>query len=103
MAFIRKDRLPEIPDRDVPVAPDFAIEIVSPTDSVQVTHRKALQYLEHGTQMVWVVYPSERLVDVYTPDAAHRVVVQTFYTTDTLSGGEVLAGFSVPVDEVFRL
>lgn len=78
VVFIRKDRLPEIPDRAVPVAPDFAVEIVSPTDSVQVTHRKALQYLEHGTQMVRIVYPSERLVDVYTPDAAHRVVVQYY-------------------------
>lgn len=52
VGFISKARLPEIPEREVPIPPDFAVEVVSPTDTAAATHRKAMKYLNYSTQMV---------------------------------------------------
>lgn len=100
VGFISAARLPQKPERDVPVPPDFAVEVVSPTDTQLGTHRKAMQYIQFGTRLVWVVYPDNHTVHVYTPDenGAH---VQVVGVADTLKGGDVLKGFTLPVKNIF--
>ena len=47
--------------------------------------------------LVWVVYPAQQLVAVYTPDGTvtHR------REGDDLEAGDVLPGFRLPVNEIF--
>ena len=47
--------------------------------------------------MVWLIYPEQRMVEVYTPDGD----VEILFEGDMIDGGEVLPGFSMPVTEVF--
>ena len=101
VGFISKAHLPEIPSRDVPVPPDFAVEVVSPTDSIPQSHRKAMQYLAHATRMVWVVYPDEQSVDVYRPAESEGVNVLTVKYDGVLDGYDVLPGFQVAVKDIF--
>jgi Uma2 family endonuclease len=79
-------------------APDLAVEVLSPDDRPGRVLRKVLFYLAHGVRLVWVVDPKDRAVTVYAPDDFDGRV---FKTGDTLDGGDVLPGFSAPVDEVF--
>ena len=99
VAFVRAERLPSPDWREkfLPIAPDLAVEIVSPSESSRETHDKILLYLEAGTPIVWVIYPRRRTVTVHTQDRMARILSEG----EMLDGGDVLPGFTLPVAEVF--
>ena len=47
------------------VAPDLAVEVVSPTDRAEELAEKIAEYFQAGVRLVWVVYPVFRLIHVY--------------------------------------
>lgn len=74
------------------MAPDLAVEVVSPSDTAEDLQQKVGEYLVSGTRLVWVIYPDTKSVTVFTPGGQARVLgVQ-----DTLNGEDVLPGFIVP-------
>lgn len=79
------------------VLPDLFVEVVSPFDLAEDTRVKVEEYLEAGARLVWVVYPRQRLVDVFESAAGSRTV----RIADTLDGGVVLPGFRLPMAELF--
>ena len=99
VAFFSAEKSP--PDERVTgyaqVAPDLAVEIVSPSDRLPAVNDKALMWLRYGVRLVWVVRPDERRVDVHRD--GHPVVALT--ESDALDGLDVLPGFSCPVREIF--
>jgi len=98
VAFIAKDRLPRpIPQRYFPLAPDLAVEVVSPSDVAQDVRRKVIDFLQAGTHLVWVIYPETQTVDVYRPGRDVRVVD----AQGTLQGEDVLPGFELPLRDLF--
>lgn len=97
VAFILKENLEKTPEREAEAPPDFAVEIKSPTDRKRALRRKAEKYLQYGTKLVWLVFPEDKIVEVYTPDDD----VQTYGVDDTLTGGDVLPEFTLPVREIF--
>lgn len=97
VGYISRARLPEEPEREVLTAPDLAIEVKAPTDSKRAMRNKAEIYLAFGTQMVWLVFPDERLVEVYMSD--HDVI--EVRAGGTLDGGELLPGFKLAVNDIF--
>ncbi len=99
IAFVMRERLDAIPEpeRFAPIAPDLAVEIVSPGDRASEIHDKVWLYLESGVRLVWVIYPSRQEVVVHTPDGS----AQTLTADNTLAGGELLPGFAVPVRVLF--
>jgi len=80
------------------LVPDLAVEIVSPTDRLPKVWRKAIVYLEDGVRLVWVINPMRRMVTIFAQDEAPI----TLYAADTLSGGEVLPGFSLALNTLFE-
>jgi Uma2 family endonuclease len=99
VAFVRADRVPP-PDQDAkfgPAAPDLAVEVVSPSQSLPYIEEKVAIYLETGAPLVWVVHPRRRTVTVYSAVEEPRVLS----LGDVLDGGDVLPGFTVPVSEIF--
>lgn len=100
-AYYSRHRLTQVPDDDfLPVAPDLAVEVVSDCDTYSV-HRKALRYIELGVRLVWVIYPKGKSVDVYEPAEGGGAMVRTYRFDQSLSGGDVLPGLSVPVNSLF--
>src|SRR3972149_3138280 len=66
VGFIAAARIPdELPDGYVPFAPDLAVEVVSPGNTATEVRTKIEKYIQHGTRLVWVVYPDRAAVDVY--------------------------------------
>jgi Uma2 family endonuclease len=97
VGFILIAHLPAIPDREVPVPPDLAIEVKSPTDKRRDMRRKAEAYLAAGTPLVWLVFPEDQVVEVYRRD--EDVVVLGL--DETLNGDDVLPGLLIPVALLF--
>jgi Uma2 family endonuclease len=79
------------------LSPALAVEVLSVSNTRAEMERKRREYFASGTQLVWLVDPRSETVAVYTDPTAHT----TLTTADTLNGGAVLPGFSVPVTELF--
>ena len=100
LAFVSYDKLPYgVRIRGYLVGPpDLVVEITSPTDTIGAVYDQARMWVSHGVPLVWVVDPEARTVEVHRPD----VETNTLTEADTLGGGSVLPGFSVPVSAVFE-
>ncbi len=79
------------------VAPDLVVEIASPSDSRREAREKAEMWLRYGVDLVWVVQPDTRTVDVHVPGRA----VVTLTEHDTLDGLDVLPGFTCAISDIF--
>jgi len=77
-------------------APDLAVEVVSPEDTMEEVDSKVLEYLQAGTQLVWIVHPKTQTITVYRSLDKVRVLI----ANDTLDGADVLPGFAVSVKEI---
>lgn len=90
VAFVSRDRLHDVPEGFCPLAPDLAVEVVSPGDRPREVLDKVGEYLQAGTRLVWVVDPDTRTV------AVHRTLsdVLTVAAGEALEGGAVLPGFA---------
>jgi Uma2 family endonuclease len=101
VAFVSKGSVTRLPERYFQVAPDLAVEVVSPTDSIKAVQRKAAKYVAFGTRLVWIVYPGEKTVDVCRPSEQGVMSVQEMSADGVLDGSDVLPGFTLKVSDVF--
>lgn len=99
-SFVAKGRLPDgpLPVEHCTVAPDLAVEVVSPHDLYYDVEEKVLEYLRVGVRLVWVVTPSTRTIMVHRADAASPL-----HLTEAaeLTGDPELPGFHCRVGELF--
>ena len=98
-AFVRRERIPStgLPEGYWPGAPDLAVEVVSPDDTVEEVDEKVADWLDAGAEAVWVVKPKPRTVTVYRAPS-----VLTVLTADEeIDGGELLPGFRCRVGDWF--
>lgn len=94
---ISKVRLPQLPRRfDLP--PDLAVKVVSEDEDI---FRKAREYLHAGVRAVWAVYADEQVVYVMTLNEQGGILSLPYGLTDTLDGGDILPGFTLPVRDIF--
>jgi Uma2 family endonuclease len=97
-SFIARGRLPgdEPPSGHIRIAPDLAVEVVSPRDLAWRVDEKVEDFLSAGVRMIWLIYPETQVVVVYRPNAAIRRLT----IHHPLSGEDVLPGFSCQVAEL---
>lgn len=100
LAFVSWEHLPErrFPIEALPdVTPDLAVEILSEGNTPSEMDRKLRDYFFSGTRLVWYIDPQRRTVRVYTsPDQCVELNER-----QTLDGGAVLPGFSLPLAQLF--
>ncbi|HRF97600.1 MAG TPA: Uma2 family endonuclease, partial [Aggregatilineales bacterium] len=101
VSFVAKSRLILPLPKLLPLAPDLAVEIISPSEKEMMVFEKARTYLLHGTKIVWVVFPDNKSVYVCTSATDDSLNVKIYDATMTLSGGDVLPNFSLPVADIF--
>jgi Uma2 family endonuclease len=98
--YAQQHRLGEVLSGDTGFAhgaPDRAIEIFSPSDSVRQLMRKVKQYFAAGCHTVWIVYPDKRELQILEVGGTDRLLK----AADLLEAPELLPGFSVPVSSFF--
>ncbi|MDE0684216.1 MAG: Uma2 family endonuclease [Candidatus Poribacteria bacterium] len=98
IAFLANARIPDDLSKASPVPPDLAVEIVSPSDTLRRVEEKVFAYLEAQTQLVWVLSPTFKTVTVYRSETEITVLTRN----DTLTGENVVEGFSCQVAELFE-
>jgi Uma2 family endonuclease len=96
VAFVRMERLLNEGDGYLKLAPDLAIEVVSPGNSVREIARKTAIYLAAGSNEVWVVRPRERDVAVHRPNAAVAILRDKERLESPL-----FPNLSLPISEIF--
>jgi Uma2 family endonuclease len=99
IAFVRRDRLPVPPRGHVKIAPDLAVEVVSPNDLFGEVLLKVEEYRRAGVPLVWVIDPDSRTIHVYREGAAEATVLRS--DDDELSGEDVVPGFVCGVGDLF--
>jgi len=91
----RLDRVPE--EGHIPVAPDLAIEVISPNDRMYQFEEKLVDYQRAKIPLVWEVNPKFRFVRIHRLDRD----AERLNESATLTADPVLPGFSVIVSELF--
>jgi Uma2 family endonuclease len=103
-AFLAADRVPPEDSRDwvgfPHIAPDLVLEVASPSQHRPELAAKARLWLKAGVRLVWIVWPAQRQVDVWEIGAPGAP--QTLSSSDELTGGDVLPGFSFPLATLWR-
>jgi Uma2 family endonuclease len=97
VSYVSWARLPTNYGQIPAIAPDLAIEVLSPSNTRSEMERKLREYFSAGTRLVWYFDLKTRTVTVHTSPEEHSVLNDS----QTLDGGDVLPGFSVSVRELF--
>lgn len=84
-----------------PIAPDFVIELVSPSDT-SLTRYKELQfkmqeYIDNGVRLGWLINPDEKVVEIFRSNQPKEIVSHP----TVLSGENVLPDFTLDLSEIF--
>jgi Uma2 family endonuclease len=80
------------------VAPDLAVEVLSPSNTDREMATKLADYFAAGVRLVWLVDPASRTVAVLEGLGRAAVLDEA----GTLEGGAILPGFAVPVARLFE-
>ena len=81
----------------VPIPPDLVVEVISPNDSYAEVEKKVDEYLTAGTRVVIVVNPQLQTATVSTRQGMKKLSIE-----DTLTAGDVVPGWSIPIRELFE-
>jgi Uma2 family endonuclease len=100
VAFVRGDRYPGgLPESGFsPLPPDLAVEVISPTDRKSDIAQKQALYAKAGVPLVWWVDPERKTVTVYRLGQEPEIID----SVGVLDGGDVLPGFELKVQSIFR-
>jgi Uma2 family endonuclease len=101
-AWVLRTRLAELTieqkQRFLPLAPDFVIELKSPTDALADVQAKMEEYRENGVRLGWLINPESKRVYVYRPGKA----VEILENPSAVSGEPELPGFVLDLHEVWE-
>jgi Uma2 family endonuclease len=102
VSFIRWERLPgrhssKAKPPIYAIAPDLAAEILSKGNTAREMKRKLRDYFKAGVRLVWYIEPKTRTARAYTALLKWRDIG----SNDSLSGGDVLPGFELPLADLF--
>lgn len=99
VTYFTKARLPKIPRR-IQIAPDFAVEIASPSNREPELLAQCEAYIRHGARLAWVLFPHEKSLLTLHPMSDGGIALYRHAADSTVTGGEVLPGFSVMVRDL---
>lgn len=98
VAVILGDRREELMDAKViSIIPDIAAEVLSPSETPRMIHRKLQQYFSAGVKEVWLIDPEAQEVEVWKgASLPNRALSSSGVLTSAL-----LPDFALPLDELF--
>ena len=98
VSFIRFQRLAlaqATTEGHCPVAPDLAIEVISPNDTAYEIDDKVREFLDAGGPLVWVVNPEQRTVEIHRASGPGAILREN----DEISGEDVIPRFRCRVGD----
>jgi Uma2 family endonuclease len=81
----------------IPVIPELVAEVLSPSETPRMIHRKLKQYFAAGVKEVWLIDPDVKEIEVWTgPSSPFREL-----TGSAILESPLLPGFALPLEELF--
>lgn len=102
ISFIRNENFPHDWNLLLPFpgVPDFAVEVISPSENAEDVQTKIRTYLDKGTQEVWVAYPLTRELYQYR---AESNTIRVYSIGEQIDTERLFPGLVLTVDDVFKL
>ncbi|MTJ08675.1 Uma2 family endonuclease [Anabaena sp. UHCC 0204] len=101
VAWIKKERWDKLTSEEQekfsPIAPDFVLELMSPSDSLQETRTKMQEYINNGVKLGWLINRKMRQVEIYR--LGKPVEILDF--PQELSGADILPGFILNMEIIW--
>ena len=102
-SWVKRERLAaltaEQKKKFLPLCPDFAIELRSPSDPLPVVKDKMQEYIANDLQLGWLIDPEEKRVYVYRPGKP----VELFENPSEISGEPTLPGFVLDLELIWQV
>jgi Uma2 family endonuclease len=93
VAWVMQERwnalTPEQKEKFPPIAPDFVLELMSPTDVLETVRLKMQEYLDNDVELGWLINRKQQQVEIYRPGQPPEIL----QAPSRLSGEDVLPGF----------
>lgn len=100
-SWVRRERWEALSEQEqekfAPLAPDFVIELCSPSDSWSLLEQKMLDYMSNGVRLAWLIDPERKRVYVYCPDQP----VEKLENPANISADPLLPSFVFNVHEIW--
>ncbi len=99
-SVIRLERLNKLENQNpgyMPIAPDLAIEVISPNDLAYEIDEKVVEYHNAGFPLVWVADPKARTITVHPLNGRPAI----FTGDDEMTAEAALPGFRCKVRDFF--
>jgi Uma2 family endonuclease len=83
--------------RFAPLCPDFVVELMSPSDSLEKTRAKMREYMDNGARLGWLINRQQQQAEIHRPNQE----VEILQSPQTLSGEDVLPGFVLDLSQIW--
>ena len=80
-----------------PIAPDFVLELKSPSDSLVTLQNKMSEYMSNGVRLGWLLDPQDKQVEIYQLGKAKEVLARP----DTLGNDAILSGLTLELNNIW--
>jgi Uma2 family endonuclease len=101
VAFIVKSRWESLSqeDREIfpPIAPDFVLELMSPSDRLTATQEKMEEYLDNGVKLGWLINRKTQTVEIYRLGQDKEILIHP----NSLLGENILPNFSLNLETIW--
>ncbi len=101
VVFVSKERSEIVKEKGVFGAPDLVVEVISPSTLKRDTEDKKRIYAEHGVKELWLVFPGERAVEVFTLRGSSYEICSFSYEEGSVKSCN-LKGFELNLGELFK-
>jgi Uma2 family endonuclease len=102
VAWVKKERwdalTPEQQEKFPPIAPDFVLELMSPSDVLKDVQNKIQEYMDAGVKLGWLLDRKTHRAEIYRQGQD----VEVLDNPSQLSGEDVLPGFVVNLQVVWE-
>ncbi|MBU7586583.1 MAG: Uma2 family endonuclease [Nostoc sp. TH1S01] len=98
-AWVKRARIEALnpdPAKFLPMAPDFVVELRSPTDSLERLQLKMQEYIDNGVLLGWLIDPQNQRVEIYRQGQEVKVL----QSPSNLSGEDILPGFILDLSQI---
>ncbi len=101
-SWVRREKIDALTAEEkrkfLPLSPDFVVELRSETDVLKTLQSKMEEYMENGVRLGWLIDTKSRRVEVYRQGRD----VEVLENPTTVSGEDVLPGFVLEMEAIFR-
>ena len=102
VSWIAKERVANLTKEEkvkfLPLAPDFVLELMSPSDKLELTQAKMQEYQENGVKLGWLINSQQQQVEIYRQGKLKEVLNKPL----TLSDNDILPELIIELDFIWE-